>query len=638
MTRYAWTSGRTRLQHGGLPPPMPPGLPQGELPRPKSPGPDPVASPDRGQERPATSRCCARPGGTVPRPEGLPPPILPGRIPPPTAVRVRDRGPRPATTPCSWGRARAVLPPGGLPPPILPDLVPPPSAVPVRSPRPATTRCSWGLGRRAHLPGGLPPPTPPDPARPASCPARPPSPAPAGFLPLPARTRCCRRPGSAGLVRPASPGLRPSLFPVLPARSRCSSGPGCTGRARTARQHGPGRLGRPDLLVPAGSAHTGRVRAAPRHGGLRSPIPPGPGRTGPARTGPDSPRRTDRAVRRPRGARARTMTGRAPGPATPTVPVLNAAPAGPPMAGRARTGRRRRRTGHGRAASARRPLVRRSTGPGRPIRPTPGHGPGRARPARTLRPRGRRLGPAARPGLAGRPGRPGPPGRAAWAAAGRRSRRATRLPSGRNRRRSRESPRAAGRAGASARRCGEPAARSTSWSPPPSSGRDRPPAVGGDRWPVPGRLAAPALAAASGGRPEGTASSLPAWPTGGSSCSRRAAPGEAIRAGIPAAACRGPDGCGAGRAACRPAGAGRWCGLGSRDRPGRRLRPGWGRAGRPAGSHRHRRLRRPSHARHGQAHRPDDSPATSRPRACSPRAVTSSLPRLTLRHSPCSRV
>ena len=321
------------------------------------------------------------------------------------------------------------------------------------------------------------------------------------------------------------------------------------------------------------------------------------------------------------------MTGRAPEPATPTVPVPNAAPAGPPRAGRARTERRRRRTGRGRAASARRPLVRRWAGPGPPIRPTPGHGPGRARPARTMRPRARRLGLAARPVPAGRPGRPGPPGRAAWAAAGRRRRRVTRLPSGRNRRRSCENPGDAGRAEASGRRCGEPAARSTSWSPPPSSGRGWPPAVGGDRWPVPGRLAAPALAAAWGGRSEGTASSPPAWPTGGSSCSRRAAPGEAIRAGIPAAAaCRGPVGCGAGRAACRPAGAGRWCGLGSRDRPSRRPRPGWGRAGRPAGSHRHRRLRRPSHARHGQAHRPDDSPATSRPRACSPRAVTSSLP------------
>jgi len=588
------------------------------------------------------SRCCARRAGTAPRPGGLPPP---------RAAPVRDRDPRPARNPCSWGRARAVFPNGGLPPPIPPGLVPPPRAVPERDRGlpPATTRCSWGRGRRVLLRGRLLPPTAPNPARPASCPARRPSLVPAGLLPLPARTQCCRRPGSAGLARPPSPGLRPSLVPVRLARSRCSSGSGCTARARTARRHGPGR---PGLLVPAGSAHTGRVRTVLLHGGLPPPIPPGrpheglrrsiPSAPGPgpglaARMGRDRSART--RSRRPRGVRVRTRPGRAPEPATPTVPVPNAAPAGLPRAGRARTDRRRRHTGRGRAAPARRPLVRRSTVPGPPIPPTPGHGPGRARPARTMRPRARRLGPAVRPGLAGRPGRPGAPGRAASAAAGRRRRRVTRLPSGRNRRRSCERPGGAGRAGASGRRCGEPAARSTSWSPPPSSGRGWPPAVGGDRWPAPGRLAAPVLAAASGVRPEGTASSLRVGPTVGSSCSRRAAPGEAIQAGIRvAAAYRGPDGCGAGRAACRPAGAGRWYGLGSRDRPGRRLRRGWGRAGLPAGSHRRRRLRRPSHARHGQTHRPDDSPTTSRPRACSPRAVTSSLPRLTLRHSPCNRV
>ena len=269
---------------GGSRPPFPP-------------GPGPAASPDRGQERPATSRCCARRAGTVPRHAGPPPPMPPGRIPPPRAAPVRDRGRLPARNPCSWGRARTVFPHGGLPPPILPGLVPPPTAVPDRSPRPATTRCSWGLGRTVLLPAGLPPPIPPGPARLASCRARPPSSVPAGLLRLPATIRCCRRPGSAGLVRPASPGLRPSPVPVRPARSRCSSGPGCTGRARTARQHGPARPARPGLLVPAGSAHAGRVRTVLQHGGLPHPIPPGPGRTGPARTGPDSPRRTDRAGR-----------------------------------------------------------------------------------------------------------------------------------------------------------------------------------------------------------------------------------------------------------------------------------------------------------------------------------------------------
>ena len=232
----------------------------------------------------------------------------------------------------------------------------------------------------------------------------------------------------------------------------------------------------------------------------------------------------------------------------------------------------------------------------------PGHGPGRARPARTLRPRARRLGPAARPGhrWPARPPWPAWPGRLGGRWPGRR--RAARPPSGRNRRAYRESPGAAGRAGESGSRCGEPAARSTSWSPPPSDGRGRPPAVGAARWPGPGRLAAPARAVAAGGRPAGERRRVfRPWPTGGSPRPRRAAPGRAIRAGIPAAAaCRAPGGCGAGRAACRPAGAGRWCGLGSRDRPGRRPRPGWGRAvERPAGSRRRRRLRRPSHARHG---------------------------------------
>ena len=239
-------------------------------------------------------------------------------------------------------------------------------------------------------------------------------------------------------------------------------------------------------------------------------------------------------------------------------------------------------------------------------------------------PTGRRSATAARAGgsRAGRPGPPGPSGRTVGAAAGRRRRRAARLPSGRDPRRNCGIPRGAGRVGASGRRCGEPAARSTSWSPPPSRGRDWAPAAGGDRWPGPGRPAVPARAVALGGRPSGTAPSPPAWSTGGSPCPRRAVPGEAIPVGIPAAAAyRGPGGCGAGQEACRPAGAGRWCGLGSRDRPGRRRRPGWGQAGNPAGSHRRRRLRRPSPARHGQTRRPDDSPATSRPRACSPRAA-----------------
>ena len=183
---------------------------------------------------PATSRCCAHPGGTVLRPGGLPPPMPPGRVPPPSAA-VLDPGLRPATTRCSWD---PVLPSGGRPPPSL-------------------------------VPG---------PGRPASCPARPPSPdrppslvpGRAGLLRPPATTQCCSRPGSAGRARPASPGLRPSLLPVRPATSRCSAGPGCT-----VLQHGglpppippgrgawpcpgpcsPGRI----LLTPAGSAHKNRV-------------------------------------------------------------------------------------------------------------------------------------------------------------------------------------------------------------------------------------------------------------------------------------------------------------------------------------------------------------------------------------------
>ena len=537
MIRYSWTSGRTVLLHEGLPPPIPPGLrPAGRppptfpglrpagRPRPRPPGSGSAASPDRGQGRPATSRCCARPAGTVHLDGGLPPPIPPGLRPAgrPLPRAVPGRGRPPARNPCSWGRARI-------------GLIPPPRAVPDRSPQPATTRCSWGPERKILRPGGLPPPRPPgllaagfppprppDPARPASCRARPPSPVPAGLLPLPATTPCCGRPGSADHARPPSPGSRSSLVPARPARSRCSSGPGRTGPARAARRPGPGR---PAPLAPARSARTGQARTVPQRGVLPPPMPPGllaGRRPRPMPPGPGPAARTGRArstrtrPRRPRGARVRTMPGRAPATATLMVPALKAAaPAVPPTAARPQADRRRRRTGRGRTASAprplarrplaRRPSARRPKGPGRPIRPTRGHGPARARPARTMRPRARRLGPAARPGLAGRPGRPGPPGRAAWAAAGRR-RRGTRLPAGRNRRRNRESPRDAGRAGAPWRRCGEPAARSTSWSPPPSSGRGRLPAVEGDRWPVPGRLAALAPAAASGDRPAGTAS------------------------------------------------------------------------------------------------------------------------------------
>ena len=538
---------------------------------------------------------------------------------------------------------------------------------------------AWGAPA-PHSPwprhGGHPPPIPPGPARPASCPACPPSPVRAGLLRPPAMTRCCTRPGSAALGRPASPGLRPSLVPVRPAKSRCSWGPGRTDRGRTGLQRGglqrpippgPGRTvlqhgglppprhpgsgpgpkrarppasrrcSRPPgrtLPAPAGSAHTDRVRTGPARTGLRFPrradrsdrvrTPPGrPGRiragpswrsrnsrAGPDRAGPGPAGRTGRTRStrtrpgRPRGVPIRTTPGAAPAAATarPTAPALNSgAPAGPPAVGRGRTDRRRR-AGRDRSASV---------------------------PRQEPRPTGHRSATAARTGgsRAGRrPGPTGPFGRAVEAAAGRRRRRAARLPSGRYPRRNCGIPRGAGRVGASGRRCGEPAARSTSWSPPPSRGRDWAPAAGGDRWPGPARPAAPARAAALGGRSPGTASSPPAWSTGGSPRSRRAVPGEAILVGIPAAACRGPGGYGAGRAACRPAGAGRWCGLGSRDRPGRRRRPGWGQAGNPAGSHRRRRLRRPSHAPHGQTRRPDDSPATSRPRACSPRAVSSSPP------------
>ena len=240
--------------------------------------------------------------------------MLPGLVPLPSAVP--DRGPRPATTRCSWGRDRAVLLHGGLPPPIplgrrpevlpppmFPGLVPPPSAVPDRGLRPATTRCFWGPDRIAR-------------PRPASCRARPanpdsvPGPAPrpspdrTGRLRPPAMSRCCRRQGSAGLARRASPG-RPSspVLPVRPATSRCSSGPGCTGRGRTARRPGGLPLPRcPDrpspapsparppasrrcsrprgrtLPAPARSARTDRVRTVPGQAV--------PGRTAPGRTGP----------------------------------------------------------------------------------------------------------------------------------------------------------------------------------------------------------------------------------------------------------------------------------------------------------------------------------------------------------------
>ena len=200
---------------------MLPGLQHGGSRRPH-PGPGPAASPGRARARPATSRCCARPAGTVPQHGGLPPPMPPGPprggLPPPmTPGRVHparivpDRGPRPA-------RTRA--------PGVLTVLAWPrrPAAVPDRGPRPARTRCLETSGRTVLQHGGLPPPIPPGPARPASCPTCPPSPVRAGLLRPPAMTRCCTRPGSAALGRPASPGLRPSLVQVRPAKSRCSCG------------------------------------------------------------------------------------------------------------------------------------------------------------------------------------------------------------------------------------------------------------------------------------------------------------------------------------------------------------------------------------------------------------------------------
>ena len=180
-TRCSWDP---VLPCGGHPPPILPGLPQAELPLPMPPelqvgGRPPPMPPGPARARPpATSRCCVHPGRLL-RP-GLDPAALPpGRVPRPSAA-VLDPGLRPATTRCSWG---PVLPCGGRPPPSL-------------------------------VPG---------PGRPASCRA--------GLLRPPATTQCCRRPGSAGRARPASPGLRPSLLPVRPATSRCSAGPGCTGVA-----------------------------------------------------------------------------------------------------------------------------------------------------------------------------------------------------------------------------------------------------------------------------------------------------------------------------------------------------------------------------------------------------------------------
>ena len=304
---------------------MLPVLQRGGLPPPTILGPGPAASPGRARVRPATSRCCARPAGTVPQHGGLPPPIPPGPprggLPPPmTPGRVHparivpDRGPRPARTRCSWGLDRI-------------GLAPPPRAVPDRGPQPARTRCWRTSGRTVLQHGGLPPPIPPGPARPASCPTCPPSPVRAGLLRPPARTRCCTRPGSAALGRPASPGLRPSLVPVRPAKSPCSWGPGRTDHGRTGLQRGglprpmhpgsgPGprrarppasrRCSRPPgrtLPAPAGSAHTDRARTGPARTGLRFPLhadrsdrvrtPPGrPGRT---RAGPNWPSRSSRA-------------------------------------------------------------------------------------------------------------------------------------------------------------------------------------------------------------------------------------------------------------------------------------------------------------------------------------------------------
>ena len=284
-----------------------------------------AASPGRRRARPpATSRCCARPAGTVLQHGGLPPPIplagsgrpvlsltgacglprpgvpgalgvlrtsmggsrrpcplaLPGR---PALARVGPgRLPRPGVARCP---VRYCAPAWGAPAPHSPWPGRPPSAVPDRGLRPATSPCSWGPA----LPrGGLPPPSPvPGPGRPASCRARPPSPVRRDSSRLPATTRCCRRPGSAGLARPASPGLRPSPVPVRPARSRCSAGPGRTGRARLPASLALARLA--GLLAPAGSAHTDRVRTGPGRAGLPSarfpvgtagwPDPNPPGRT-----------------------------------------------------------------------------------------------------------------------------------------------------------------------------------------------------------------------------------------------------------------------------------------------------------------------------------------------------------------------
>ena len=514
---------------------------------------------------------------------------------------------------------------------------PPPS--PAR--RPATSPCFWGRART----GPGPPPSPP--LRPDR---------------RPARTPWRRRPGLAVLRCPASPGRPPSRVPARPATPRCSSGPGRTGNTGLQRgglppptgpgpgrpSPGRGRVRRPascrcsprrgrTLPAPAGSARTGRVRT-------------GLGRSCPARTGPDWPSRTARAgpAGRSPGVPVRTTPDQvlAAAAARRTVPGPGAAGrTGPPTADRTRCDRRGRRTDRGlvalprqsgshrrgrRSATAarsvrsrvpgrprgcswaRRSSARRWADPGLPIRPMPARSLRPVRPVRTTRRRARRHG---------------PPGLVVAAADGRRRRPAARLPSGRNRHRDRGSPRPAGTAGASESRSGEPDARSTSWSPPPSGGPGWPPAVGGARWPDLGRPAAPARAVAAGGRPARTASGLPAWARGGSPGRRRAVPAEAIRAGTPAARRRAQDGCAAGRGACRPVAAGRWCGLGSRGRPGRRRCPEWGRAAdRRLDSHRHRRLRRPSHARRGQTRRSDDSTGTSRPRACPPRTATSSPP------------
>jgi hypothetical protein len=446
---------------------------------------------------------------------------------------------------------------------------------------------------------------------------------------------------------PANCRCSPRRGRTVPApaahKGRIRTGPVRTGRVRS----GPDR---PSRTGPAGrSGRAGWVRIRPgrpgpartvlQHGRFPPPIPPGRTRQARTRRGlrPDVRVRTTPDQPLAAAAARRTVLG-----------PIAAARTGPPMAGRARTDRRRSRTGRGRVASARpsgarrtgrrsataarperspapgrpprRSSARRLADPGLPIRLTPGRSPGPVRPGRTTRQRARK---------------PGPPGRAVGAAAGRRRRRAARLPSGRNRRRNRGNPRAGGRGEASESRSGEPAARSTSWSPPPSGGRGWPPAVGGDRWPALGRRAGRARAAASGGRRPRTASDPRASAMRGWPCLRRAVPVEAIPAGTRAAG-HAPDGYAAGQEAYRPVAAGRWCGLGSRDRPGRRLRPDWGRAvDRPASSHPRRRLRRPSHARRGQTRRSDDSTGTSRPRACVRRAQRQACrPRLTVPRSP----